>query len=162
MAISVTGIACRYPGANNLRELWENILCRRQQFRRFPDARLPLSDYHDADPSVADKTYGMRAALIDGFEFDWAGHRIPRTTFATADLSHWLALDVALAALEDAGYSRDSVPRERTAVVVGNTLTGEEMRALNMDSCRISAATTKGSSSFSADSASSMARYGHG
>ena len=65
--IAVVGIACRYPGADNPRTLWENILARRQAFRRMPDCRLPVADYHDADPAAPDKTYSTRAALIDGF-----------------------------------------------------------------------------------------------
>ncbi|NEO45906.1 MAG: hypothetical protein F6K55_17960, partial [Moorea sp. SIO4A3] len=34
--IAVIGMGCYYPGANNLRQLWENILTRRRQFRRTP------------------------------------------------------------------------------------------------------------------------------
>lgn len=31
--IAVVGMGCWYPGANNLQQLWENIVARRQQFR---------------------------------------------------------------------------------------------------------------------------------
>lgn len=68
-------------------------------------------------------------SAIDGFEFDWAGRRIPQRTFESTDVVHWLALDVALAALGDAGYTPETVPTERSAVLVGNSLTGEESRA---------------------------------
>jgi enediyne polyketide synthase len=93
-----------------------------------PDCRLPLADYHDADPAAPDRTYGTRAALLDGFVFDPAAWRIPQQTAASTDPVQWLALTVAREALEDAGYYRDRVPRERTGVVVGNTLTGEHTR----------------------------------
>ena len=45
-----------------------------------------------------------RAAVIDGFEFDWARRRIPKQVYEQTDITHWLALDVALQALTDAGY----------------------------------------------------------
>jgi enediyne polyketide synthase len=130
--IAVVGMGCWYPGAKNLQQLWENVLARRRQFRSLPDKRLPLADYYDPDPSVPDKTYGKRAAVIDGFEFDWSNKRIPKTVVETADIAHWLALEVAIKALEDAGYTRKDVPTERTGVLLGNSLTGEQTRSNNM------------------------------
>ncbi|WP_375492948.1 beta-ketoacyl synthase N-terminal-like domain-containing protein [uncultured Nostoc sp.] len=132
LAIAVVGMGCHYPGANNLKQLWENILARRREFRQFPDIRLPVSEYYDPDRKAPDKTYGNRAAVLDGFEFDWANQRIPKTAFESSDIVHWLALEVALQALENAGYSRGSVPTERTGVILGNTLTGEQSRSQYM------------------------------
>jgi enediyne polyketide synthase len=128
-SVAVIGMACWYPGARSLKELWENILARRVQFRRFLDQRMPISEYHHPDRNEPDKTYGSRAAYIDGFSFDWASHRIPLSTFKAMDIAHWLALDVALQTIDDAGYEQGNIPNERTGVIVGNTLTGEQSRA---------------------------------
>jgi enediyne polyketide synthase len=130
--IAVVGLGCRYPGARTPLELWENVLARRRQFRRFPERRLPLSEYHDPAPRAPDRTYATRASFIDGFEFDWVARRIPQRTFESTDVVHWLALEVALAALQDAGYTPETVPTERSAVLVGNSLTGEESRTWPM------------------------------
>jgi enediyne polyketide synthase len=130
--IAVIGMGCHYPGANTLQQLWENVLARRQQFRQMPDQRLPLSMYHDPDPTAPDKTYGSRIAVIDEFEFDWSKRRIPRTVVEVADIAHWLALEVAIKAVEDAGYTRGGIPTEKTGVFLGNTLTGEFSRSTNM------------------------------
>ena len=127
--IAIIGLGCRYPDARNPRELWENVLTQRQSFRRMPDERLPLSEYGDSDKNAPDKTYLERAAVIDGFEFDWARRRIPKQVYEQTDITHWLALDVALQALNDAGYEASELPRDRTGVVIGNTLTGEQQRA---------------------------------
>ncbi|MEQ1568319.1 MAG: beta-ketoacyl synthase N-terminal-like domain-containing protein, partial [Myxococcota bacterium] len=128
--IAITGLACRYPGASTPRRLWENVLARRQQFRRFLDQRMPAADYHSADPAAPDRTYGRLGAFLDGFEFDPGPRRIPRSTVECTDLVHWLALDVAAAALADAGHPEgESSPRARTTVIVGNSLTGEHTRA---------------------------------
>ncbi|GAB1544099.1 hypothetical protein NUACC21_67750 [Scytonema sp. NUACC21] len=130
--IAVIGMGCHYAGASDLKQLWENILAKRRQFRQLPDKRLPLSEYYDSDPAAPDKTYGNRAGVIDGFEFDWMNKRIPKKTYECTDIVHWLALEVANKALEDAGYTRNSVPTERTGVILGNTLTGEQSRASAM------------------------------
>ncbi|WP_414575509.1 SDR family NAD(P)-dependent oxidoreductase [Anabaena sp. CCY 9402-a] len=131
-AIAIIGMGCWYPGARNVRQLWENILARRQEFRRTPDQRLPLSQYYDPDSTIPDKTYGSRMAVIDGFEFDWVNKRIPKTVVESADIAHWLALEVAIQALENSGYTRTTVPIERTGVLLGNTLTGEFSRSTNL------------------------------
>nr|WP_315190481.1 SDR family NAD(P)-dependent oxidoreductase [uncultured Albidiferax sp.] len=128
-SIAVIGIGCRYPGAKTAAELWENILGRRRQFRRMPDVRLPNAEYQSHDRATPDKTYGTRAAVIDGYAFDWAEKRIPKQTYESTDLAHWLALDVVLQMLQDAGYTAADLPRETTQVVVGNTLTGEFTRS---------------------------------
>ena len=128
-SIAVIGIGCRYPGARNPAELWENILGRRRQFRRMPDVRLPISEYQSNERSAPDKTYGTRAAVIDGYSFNWAEKRIPKQTYESTDIAHWLALDVVLQMLQDTGYSAADLPRATTQVVVGNTLTGEFTRA---------------------------------
>lgn len=128
-SIAIIGLGCWLPGAANPRELWENILARRREFRRMPDGRTPLADYHDPTRGDPDKFYQSKAAVIDGFRFDWASYRIPESTFVGTDVSQWLALEVAQQALADAGYTRASLPKERTGVFVGNTCTGEDMRS---------------------------------
>ncbi|TRV42310.1 MAG: type I polyketide synthase [Microcystis panniformis Mp_MB_F_20051200_S9] len=127
--IAVIGMGCHYPGAKQLSELWENILARRCQFRQFPDQRLPLSEYYDPDPATPDKTYGTRGAFIDGFQFDWINRRVPKKTVDGTDIVHWLALEVADKAIEDAGYRRDTIPTQKTGVILGNSLTGEHTRS---------------------------------
>ena len=130
--VAVIGLSCCYPDARNPRQLWENILARRRQFRLFPERRLPLSDYYHPDAEEPDKTYGRKAAFIDGFDFDWAARRVTLSTYEATDISHWLALEVALEAIADAGFDRETIPRENTGVIVGNTLTGEQSRANTM------------------------------
>jgi enediyne polyketide synthase len=130
--IAVIGLGCCYPGADSPLKFWENILARRREFRRIPDCRLPLNEYYDPNPLTPDKTYGKKAAVIDGFNFDWIKHRIPKSTFETTDIVHWLALEVALSSLKDAGYTADMLPKSTTGVILGNTLTGEQTRSNTM------------------------------
>ncbi len=131
-SIAVVGLACWYPGAKTLLQFWENILSQRRQFRQIPNVRLSLSDYYHSERTAVDKTFGRRAAVIDGFEFDWASHRIPLSTYKSTDIVQWLALEVALSTIGNAGYTKQTIPREKTGVIVGNSLTGEITRARTM------------------------------
>lgn len=128
--IAVVGMACRYPDATSPRELWENALAGRRAFRRLPAERMSLDDYWDPDPATPDRFYARNAAVIEGYEFDRIAYKIAGSTYRSTDLTHWLALDMAAMALADAGFPMaEGLPRERTGVVVGNTLTGEFSRA---------------------------------
>jgi enediyne polyketide synthase len=129
-AIAIVGMACRYPDARSPGELWENALAQRRAFRRIPAERLNLDDYLSSDRQSPDRTYSTEGAFIEGYEFDRARFRVPGETYRAADPAHWLTLDVAAAALEDAGFPEgEGLPREATGVFVGNTLTGEFSRA---------------------------------
>lgn len=128
--IAIVGMACRYPDATSPGELWENAVAGRRAFRRLPSVRMNLDDYWDADPTVPDTFYARNAAVLEGYEFDRIAHKISGGTYRSTDLTHWLALDTAGRALADAGFpGGEGLPRERTGVVVGNTLTGEFSRA---------------------------------
>ena len=103
-AIAIVGMACRYPDARSPDELWENALAQRRAFRRIPAERLNLDDYVSPDRQSPDKTYSSQAAVIEGYEFDRARFHVPGETYRAADPAHWLTLDVAAAALDDAGF----------------------------------------------------------
>src|ERR1051325_8302531 len=129
-AIAIVGMACRYPDARSPGELWENALAQRRAFRRIPAERLNLNDYLGQSP---DQTYSTEGAFIEGYEFDRARFRVPGGTYRATDPAHWLTLDVAATALEDAGFPEgEGLPREATGVFIGNTLTGEFSRANTM------------------------------
>ncbi len=128
--IAVVGIACRFPDADSAGLLWENVLAGRRAFRLIPDERMRLQDYWSADPAAPDRFYARKAALIEGYEFDRVHYKVAGSTYRATDPAHWLALDTAARALADAGFPEgEGLPRASTAVIVGNTLTGEFTRA---------------------------------
>ena len=127
--IYVIGMASYYAGAKDLKEFWETILARRCGFRTFPQQRLQLDDYGSSNRDDRDKTYVTRAAVIDGFEFNWQKQRVPKAVFEATDPVHWLALTTAIEAIKEAGVDLDAVGRERIGVILGNSLTGEISRA---------------------------------
>lgn len=127
--IAIVGMACRYPDARSPRELWENVLAQRRAFRLMPDERLRLADYL-GNQGATDCLSSVNVAVIEGYEFDRLRFKVGGETFRSADLAHWLALDVAAQAFDDAGFENaEGLPRESTGVFLGNTLTGEFSRA---------------------------------
>ncbi|MCD9899482.1 hypothetical protein LUR56_03945 [Streptomyces sp. MT29] len=128
--IAVVGIACRYPDAENPEQLWQNVLAGRRAFRKLPDQRMRAEDYYSPDPAAPDRFYSAKAAVIEGFEFDRVRYRVAGSTFRSTDMTHWLALDTAARALEDAGFPfGEGLADVNTGVIIGNTLTGEFSRA---------------------------------
>lgn len=128
--IAIVGIGLRYPDAANAEDLWNNVLAGRRAFRKLPDQRMNEADYYSPEPSAPDRFYAKKAAVLRDYEFDRLKYKVAGSTYRSTDLTHWLALDVAAAALADAGFpDAEGLPRQATGVVIGNSLTGEFARA---------------------------------
>ncbi|MHC4627150.1 MAG: type I polyketide synthase, partial [Planctomycetota bacterium] len=128
--IAIVGMACRLPDACCPGELWETVLAKRRAFRRIPPQRLGTRDYFSPDRGCPDRTYITQAAVLEGYEFDRLRFRISASSFRAAGLAHWLALDVASEAFQDAGFpDGQGLPHDSTGVFLGNTLTDEFARA---------------------------------
>jgi len=129
--IAIVGMACEYPDALNTDQLWSNILSKKKSFRRIPQKRLPINEYYSKNTNEPDKIYSEYVSVIEDYIFDREKFNVSGSTFRSTDLTHWLALDVATRALEDAGYLKNvkELPKEKTGVLVGNTLTGEFSRS---------------------------------
>jgi enediyne polyketide synthase len=129
-SLAVVGLACRYPDADDAPELLDVVLTGRRAFRRIPPVRLDLADYYQPDPATSDATYSTRAALIEGWQFDCAAFGVEPAAYAAADPALWLALETTARALAGAGLTGGTgLDRDRTAVIIGNTLGGDTSRA---------------------------------
>lgn len=130
--IAIVGMACVFPGAHSPEELWQNVLAGRRYFRRMPAERLPREDYYDPNPDAPLRTYADQMALISGWRFDPIEFRIPPISVRASDITHWMALHTARAALADAGIDLSGADRTRIGVALGNSLTGEFARSHNL------------------------------
>jgi acyl transferase domain-containing protein len=137
-------MACRFPEAAHTAEFLELFLTGRRSFRRLPPVRLDVAG--DGDPPLGAAGPGpadgpdpgsaeppVRAALIEGWHFDRAAFGITEPAYRAADPAHWLALETAARALADGGFpGGQGLTRDRTGVIIGNTLTGDVSRAATM------------------------------
>ena len=128
--LAVVGLACRFPDSDDPAALLDVVLTGRRSFRRLPPGRIDLAEYYQSDRSVSDATYSTRAALIEGWRFEPAAFGVDDAAYATADPAHWLALETAARALSAAGLPAGTgLDRDRTGVIIGNTLAGDTSRA---------------------------------
>ncbi|MET9974377.1 SDR family NAD(P)-dependent oxidoreductase [Streptomyces microflavus] len=107
-SVAVVGIAGRYPGAEDITQLWRNLV-------EGADSVGDVSERWDradvTDPNGGpDRTYSSAGGLIDGVdEFDSLFFNIAPSEAETIDPQQRIFLQVAYHALEDAGHTAASL-----------------------------------------------------
>ena len=100
--IAIVGLACRFPGARDADEFWRNLAAGVESITQLTDEDLRESG---VPPShLASPNYVKSAAVLDepgGFDAAFFGF-VPREA-RTMDPQHRILLELAHAALEDAG-----------------------------------------------------------
>ncbi len=120
-AIAVVGMACRFPHAKDLPELWRVVSTGEVTFEDIPDTRWKHSAFFEPnDIRAPDKTYVRKGAFIDGVEEFAALHYglAPRRV-QVMDPQQRLVIEATRQALQDAGYDTRSYDKSRTGVFVG-------------------------------------------
>jgi len=112
--IAIIGLSGRYAGARNVQEFWENLCQGRDCIREIPAERWDHSEYFDTDKNKPGKTYTKWGGFIDGVaEFDPQFFGISPREAAMMDPQERLFLQCAHEAIEDAGYTRETLDAER-------------------------------------------------
>ncbi|MCB9664733.1 MAG: acyltransferase domain-containing protein [Alphaproteobacteria bacterium] len=120
--LAVVGVSAIFPGSSDATGFWRDILRGRDLTGPVPPDYWRLEDYHDADPSVPDKTYATRGAFLEPVDFDALGFGVPPSLLPSTDTAQLLALIVAQKVLEDATRGDFShLDRERVSVILGVT-----------------------------------------
>ncbi|HEY2576041.1 MAG TPA: beta-ketoacyl synthase N-terminal-like domain-containing protein [Streptosporangiaceae bacterium] len=121
LQIAVVGMSGRYPGADDLDQLWSNLEARRDTAGRVPADRWNPGDYEND---------GRRLSRFGGFlddvdAFDPGFFRIPPSMAALLDPQERLFLEAAYGAIENAGYQPDDFapPHNQVGVFVGASWT---------------------------------------
>ncbi|HEV2842206.1 MAG TPA: amino acid adenylation domain-containing protein [Chthoniobacterales bacterium] len=108
--IAIIGLEGRFPEARNAAEFWKNLVEGKDCITRFTDDQLAVSGY---DPKALRALPGYVAArgLVDKPEwFDRAFFGIPTKEAEVMDPQHRVFLEIAWAALEDAGCDPSTYP----------------------------------------------------
>ncbi|MDN3268138.1 SDR family NAD(P)-dependent oxidoreductase [Streptomyces sp. MA15] len=100
--IAVIGLAGRFPGASNVRELWQALLAGRDLVGDVPADRWDHSRYLDADGAAGTTECPAGGFLDDVSRFDAAFFGIPRAEAEAMDPQLRLLLEVLYEAAEDA------------------------------------------------------------
>jgi len=112
--IAVIGLSGRYPQARNVAEFWQNLCAGKDSTTEIPARRWDHREYYDPDPEKAKegKIYCKWGAFLDDEDkFDPLFFNISPAEAETIDPQERILLETAWAALEDAGYTRETLAR---------------------------------------------------
>ena len=118
--VAIVGMACLFPGAEDLDAYWRNILAGVDATSEPPPEAWDPAVYYDPEFADSDRTYCQRGGYLGSLaRFEPLAHGIPPVAVG-GEPDQWLALRVARDALADArqGELPERV-RQRTAVVLG-------------------------------------------
>jgi acyl transferase domain-containing protein len=118
-AVAIVGMGARLPGAPDLTRFWRVVQSGSAQAREVPVQRWDHAAFYDPNPRRVDHTYARLLASVDDIEEFSPEHFgiLPRRA-RFMDPQQRLFLDVARAAVEDAGRGPAELPRQ-TGVYVG-------------------------------------------
>ncbi|XLS30266.1 amino acid adenylation domain-containing protein [Flavobacteriaceae bacterium M23B6Z8] len=117
LEIAVVGMACKFPGAANIHEFWENLKKGKETISRFSDDELLANGLQEED--LANPNYVNAKGIIEGAEFfDAAFFGISPQEANILDPQLRVLLQCAYNALQDAGHDFEKT-RNNTGVFVG-------------------------------------------
>jgi amino acid adenylation domain-containing protein len=138
--IAVIGMAARYPGARNTRELWRNLVEGRDSIQEVPRERWDHSRWYDSNPDALNKSISRWGGFIAEVDrFDPLFFNISPLEAEWMDPQHRLFLEESWKAIEDAGYAAGALDGKRCGVFVGckegeyvQKLRGQELNAFTL------------------------------
>ncbi|MEE1940370.1 SDR family NAD(P)-dependent oxidoreductase [Streptomyces sp. TRM 70361] len=108
--IAIVGVAGRYPGARTLDEFWEVLRTGRDCLSDVPAERWDVDAWYAPEPRTAGRSYLTRGGFIDDVDrFDALFFNVPPQQAKLMDPHERQFLEVAWSALEDAGYTPESL-----------------------------------------------------
>ncbi len=108
--VAIIGLSGRYPKAKNVEEFWENVRDGKDCITEIPSDRWDHSAYYDPDKTRPGKTYGKWGGFLDRVDlFDTLFFNISPRDAEIMDPQERLFLETAWEAVEDAGYTRDTL-----------------------------------------------------
>ena len=127
-AAAIVGVAAILPDAPDAASFWRNVAGGRYSITEVDPERWDPDLYYDADPKAPEKTYSK----IGGWVRDWAWEPlawklpVPPKVGAVMDDAHKWAVACTRMALMDAGWPERPLDLDRTAVIIGNAMGGEQ------------------------------------
>ena len=118
--IAIVGMSGRYPGADDLDQLWRNLAEGRNSIREIPAERWDVDAYYDPTPGKPGKVYCKWLGMLDGAEhFDPMFFQISPSEAEVMDPQHRLFMQESYRAFQDAGYSSAALSERKCGVYMG-------------------------------------------
>ncbi|MEH2062924.1 MAG: SDR family NAD(P)-dependent oxidoreductase [Nostoc sp.] len=133
-AIAIIGVSARFSQADTLQAYWQNLQAGKDCVGEIPANRWPLEGFfvENADEAIAQrKSYSKWGSFLESFaDFDPLFFGIPPRDALSIDPQERLFLQSSWEALEDAGYTRDTLRekyQQQVGVFAGITKTGFDL-----------------------------------
>lgn len=119
--IAIVGMACRLPGADNLREYWRLLAQGSDAVSDMPDDRLDRELYFNSEKGLRGRTYSARGGMIPVRPIDL--NRVPLSAddLRDSDPCHQILCEVAADALHDSGHNPFHKTTAKVGVYVGHS-----------------------------------------
>lgn len=119
-AIAVIGMSCKFPGANNIYEFWENLVDNRVINSEIPSDRWDWRKIYGDSHTEPNKTYAKTAAFVNDIEmFDEELFGITKREAIYMDPVQRMVLEESYRAIEDAGIKHTDLRDSNTGVYIG-------------------------------------------
>ncbi|MDF1744080.1 MAG: SDR family NAD(P)-dependent oxidoreductase [Gimesia sp.] len=117
--IAIIGMSCRFPGAKDVNEFWENLLAGVDSVREVPADRWDVNAFYspDREPGTMYTKEGGFLDDIDCFDADFFGISMEEACWL--DPQHRLLLENCWTALEDAGVKPYPLQDSNVGVFMG-------------------------------------------
>lgn len=117
---AVVGMACRFPGAENYNQYWENLIQGKNCIIEIPNDRWDWREYYGDPRTDTNKTNIIWGGFIEDIDkFDPLFFNISPKEAACIDPQHRLFLQTAWHSIEDAGYSIESMAGKKIGIYAG-------------------------------------------
>ncbi|NES04228.1 MAG: acyltransferase domain-containing protein, partial [Okeania sp. SIO2F4] len=140
--IAIIGMSCRYPGAKNWREFWDNLKNGVDSVTEVPPGRWEENNWYHPDPEHPGTSYSKCAGFLEEIDkFDPLFFEISPVEAKFIEPQQRIFLEEAYHAIEDAGYAPDTFKGKQCGVFVGAASNGDYSKLLSMsglDSHRLS------------------------
>jgi polyketide synthase PksL len=113
-AVAIIGVHCHFPGSESMAEFWRNLRQGRDLIDLVPESRWDAHELFDPDPDNAKrgKIYCKWGGFLDDVDkFDAAFFSVSPDDARMIDPQERLFLQSVWSAVEDAGYTRDSLKK---------------------------------------------------
>ncbi|SFJ70093.1 type I polyketide synthase, partial [Thermoflavimicrobium dichotomicum] len=118
--IAVIGMACRFPGAKNYEEFWENLKEGRSSIQEIPQERWNWRDYWGDPQTEINKTNSKWGGFIEDVDaFDPGFFGLTNREVENMDPQQRIMLELSWSCLEDAGIPPSSLSGKKVGVFIG-------------------------------------------
>jgi acyl transferase domain-containing protein/acyl carrier protein len=135
--LAIVGLGSVLPDAPNVSAFWDNVRQGRSSISEVPPDRWDPAFYYDPDPRAPDKTYSKIGGWVRVADWEPAKWRLPvppRVSDAMDGGQRW-AVACTVQVLNDYGYPSRPLDLERTAVILGNAMGGEQHYRTTLRAC---------------------------